>query len=161
MKRKYDYIALLEKQGSIALAPSVAAAAESERCYVQMCKMLVADFLPPIAREDLAGLSYALLDVARASLKFEDESLKKDVRVMIEGARRAAVSCVAKEKACREITAGLEKRYLDFDERIAALCEAALRAGGGEAVRAERARRLSDSLGELIRLLRSCVLRNL
>ena len=57
MKRKYDYIALLEKQGSIALAPTESGAAESERCYVQMCKMLVADFLPPIAREDLAGLS--------------------------------------------------------------------------------------------------------
>ena len=41
MKRKYDYIALLEKQGSIALAPTESGAAESERCYVQMCKMLV------------------------------------------------------------------------------------------------------------------------
>ena len=73
MKRKYDYIALLEKQGSIALAPTESGAAESERCYVQMCKMLVADFLPPIAREDLAGLMSPACLCASAAMKGRTE----------------------------------------------------------------------------------------
>ena len=163
MKKKYDYIALLEKQGSIALAPTESGAAESERCYVQMCKMLVADFLPPIAREDLAGLSYAFLDVARLSLRLGgDEGLSREVRIIIEGARKAASSCVAKEKACREITAGLEKRYSELERRVTAAEEAALTAGDkSDIIHVRRSRQLCDSLGELVRLLRSCVLRNL
>lgn len=160
MKRKYDYIALLERQGAIALSPTKKGIAESERCYTQMCKMLISDFLPPVAREDIAALSYAFYDIAVKYLNFGD-SMRNDFDMLIRLSQRAAVSCVAKEKACRTLTAELEKKYSDCSKRVNEICEKSYAASNGKISETEKLRRACDSIGELVRLIRLCVLRNL
>lgn len=63
-------------------------------------KCLVADFLPPIAREDLAGLLYAFLDVARLSLRLGgDEGPNREVRIILEGATQSRFKLRRKRKS--------------------------------------------------------------
>ncbi len=81
--------------------------------------------------------------------------------MLIRLSQRAAVSCVAKEKVCRTLTAELEKKYNDCSKRVNEICEKSYIGTGKKTAEAEKLQRLCDSIGELVRLIRSCVLRNL
>lgn len=164
MKRKIDYASLLEKQCAVALLPTSSGVADSERCYVQMCKMLISDFLPPIAREDIAALSYAFLDLSQKALDCgtQNSAIGNELTAVIELAGKAATACVKKEKVCSKMTADLEKAYLRCNETVNAFCNRELKTGNGERIlSAERARRLCDSAGEAVCLIRSAMLRSL
>lgn len=164
MKRKYDYASLLKKQCDAAASPSASGVSESERCYSRLCKMLIADFLPPIARDDIAAISYAFLDMAIKMLALGEEEIpaKKDFTALIELSGRAAIACVQKEKACRNITADLEKAYLRCSEGVNKFCDEAVKTGKGEKIStAEKTERVYNSIGEAVCLIRSAMLRSL
>lgn len=61
-----DYADLLEKQCEFALKSILGEKASgSEYVFSEICKRLTKDFLPPVEREDIASLSYALFDISK------------------------------------------------------------------------------------------------
>ena len=64
MKPIFDYAGLLNRQCEIASRSlSGEKSGSSESVFSQVCKRLTKDFLPPIDREDIAALSYAIFDI--------------------------------------------------------------------------------------------------
>lgn len=60
----FDYANLLNRQCEIASRSVYGEkSGSSERLFSEACKRLTKDFLPPIDREDIAALSYALFDI--------------------------------------------------------------------------------------------------
>lgn len=72
----FDYAGLLERQCETALKSfSGEKAGSSQKLFAEICKRLAKDFLPPVDREDIAALSYELLEVNIKCEKYFD-SLK-------------------------------------------------------------------------------------
>lgn len=60
----FDYAAMLERQCEIALKSFFGEkTGNSQKLFAEICKKLAKDFLPPVDREDIAALSYELLEV--------------------------------------------------------------------------------------------------
>ena len=67
MKRNNDYLEILLKQCDEIkeILNSGKKASCASVCYGEICQRLTKDFLPPVEREDIASISYALLETCR------------------------------------------------------------------------------------------------
>lgn len=92
---KYDYLKTLECQCDVILQKRDSK--ESISAFGVICKNLSRDFLPPIAREDLAAISYSLVDV---SVKSKDIVFSDEIKKQINSLKPLLNSLFSKNKTC-------------------------------------------------------------
>lgn len=72
--------------------------------YSEICKRLTKDFLPPIEREDIAAISYALLEIGRRSLDFYSEGGRatEEIKEQVDALPRLTADVIEKKKTYGE-----------------------------------------------------------
>lgn len=78
MLLRFDYLKSLENQCDI-ICPK-ADLKRSESIFCEVCRNLSKDFLPPIEREDIAAISYSLVDITSKAVRSEyPDEIKKQI----------------------------------------------------------------------------------
>ncbi len=103
----FDYAGLLEKQCEIALKSfSGKKVSGSEMIFSEICKRLTKDFLPPVEREDIAALSYALFDINIECEKYafaqKSGSLDNKIKKQLDFLPVIINGILKKKKTCGE-----------------------------------------------------------
>ncbi len=106
MNIKADYGEILEKQCSEIRNIILNRKSEFSGSvyYSEICKRLTKDFLPPIEREDIALISYSLLEICRnaLNLKADGESFTAKLREQADMLSKTVKGVLQKNKACGE-----------------------------------------------------------
>lgn len=73
--------------------------------FSEICRKLNKDFLPPIDREDIASISYSLLECARAAKLYctgadTNEAVFGDLSKQLKGLKPTVIALIGKKKAC-------------------------------------------------------------
>lgn len=103
MKIIFDYGHSLARQCEIACAAfeSKTASASSERIFTEISKRLTKDFLPPIEREDIASLSFSLLEITAKAKQCSCQSSEKGLlKKQLDGLSDVVQGLVNKTKTC-------------------------------------------------------------
>lgn len=103
MKIVYDYAKSLSQQCEFACSAFEGKASQgaSERLFAEICKRLTKDFLPPIDREDIAALSFSLLETAsRAGQMSKNSAANELLREQLTGLSSVANGLINKTKTC-------------------------------------------------------------
>lgn len=72
--------------------------------YGEICKILTRDFLPPIEREDIAAISYALLETGRRCTDYIKTNgvINDNVEYQINRLNELTKSVIEKKKTCED-----------------------------------------------------------
>lgn len=70
--------------------------------YSEICKHLTKDFLPPIEREDIAAISYSLLEIGRRAVDycFFGEEITPELKEQTEALPKLVSAVMEKKQAC-------------------------------------------------------------
>lgn len=102
MKIVYDYAKSLTRQCEIACSAfgGKISQGSSERLFIEISKRLAKDFLPPIDREDIAALSFSLLEIAAAAQNYKNSDSGGMLKKQLEGLSAAVNGLINKTKTC-------------------------------------------------------------
>ena len=72
--------------------------------YGEICKKLTKDFLPPIEREDIAAISYALLETGRRCTEYikSNIDINDNIEYQINRLNELTKSVIEKKKTCED-----------------------------------------------------------
>lgn len=72
--------------------------------YGEICKRLTKDFLPPIEREDIAAISYALLETGRRCTEYIKSNIviNDNIEYQINRLNELTKSVIEKKKTCED-----------------------------------------------------------
>lgn len=106
MKRNNDYLEILLKQCDEIkeILNSGKKASCASVCYGEICQMLTKDFLPPVEREDIASISYALLETCRRCSEYVSTNNKTNENILYQiNQLHCLTKCVLeKKKTCED-----------------------------------------------------------
>lgn len=104
MKYSSSYNEILEKQCNeiIGIINGKNKVSSASIYYGEICKMLTKDFLPPIEREDIAAISYALLEIGRRCSEYIKINNKTSeyTEYQINRLNELTKSVIEKNKTC-------------------------------------------------------------
>ncbi len=126
----------------------------SEKIFNDICNRLTDDFLPPIDREDIAELSFILLNIERSASSFNDSlsvgiSVKNLLNTQLNGLYGIIEGLIKKKKTCGEEI----RRLIAVNNR----CEAELRKKQNN----ENAFNLNNALKEFLKCANRSFFKNL
>ncbi len=72
--------------------------------YGEICKRLTKDFLPPVEREDIAAISYALLETGRRCMEYVRSNgvVNENIEYQINRLNELTKSVIEKKKTCED-----------------------------------------------------------
>lgn len=97
MTFRFDYLKLLEEQCDC-VYPS-ADLKRTKSVFYEICKSLNRDFLPPIEREDIAAISYALVDIT-SNIKVKN--YPDEIKNQFLSFKKILKCLFSKNKACED-----------------------------------------------------------
>ncbi len=102
MKIVYDYAKSLARQCELACSAfdGKISQCSSERLFIEISKRLTKDFLPPIDREDIAALSFSLLEIAASAQSCQNSDSGGMLKKQLEGLSGAVNGLINKTKTC-------------------------------------------------------------
>ena len=109
----YDYLNLIRKQLNCIISDlkNGDSIEKSKEIFEEICKKLEKDFLPPIEREDIAGISYVLLEISQMSKRtILNERIKRQINLISE----AVCELFEKKKSCGETIRRIININFDF-----------------------------------------------
>lgn len=106
---RFDYLKALEAQCDAIIHKKDLN--ESRSAFSEICKNLVRDFLPPIEREDIAAISYALVDIAA---KAENLPYPDEIKKQIDSFKPLLNNLFSKNKACGDDIRRLVEININF-----------------------------------------------
>lgn len=106
MKTVFDYEGMLIHQCNLlkSALEGKRAADSSMKIFAEICRQLTKDFLPPIEREDIAGLSYLLLEIQTKceALSRNGAAQDKNIKKQLDLIPDIIKGLLKKKKTCGE-----------------------------------------------------------
>ena len=123
MKSAFDYRRNLEIQCDC-ITDAFVNKADSSVCnktFDKICKSLQSDFLPPIDRDDIAILSYALLRIFNCVCLFNENNVnvfKNEILNQLGLIKTIASELLGKRKTCVENIRRLSEKNIECERKI-------------------------------------------